>query len=725
MKSSKQQKQRNNAKKELASSVKGAMNALDEIENSSSKLKGGAANVNGSPLANAVCNIRAKTNKNSRQRRNATAYNANVKNQPRRRSSAFIACSLSNLSANQDQHDTCRFPSLSLEQSSSLATSFSTSASSPTSTSQAAVLLAAHSSMDLSNRPPLHNNYSSNGRYHKEREIKLSVCNEDGSVEVESSGLLLSNSIEAKRVYRCRFSIANTSGVDGGGRGAIDNAGIKNMESTSSFGQSTSFEKEGTAVNVQRLGENGWHRVLNGLLPLNIDDEVDMINTTKKKGKKKKQSTETSSPTSTLDELSAIHILQHQTAQLSEYDALQQEYHHLLKEMEALEKDRVWLEEKFHECDGGVGDLDESGEVEKWSYQTFFKKSRFIKSEEVERLPLSWVEELPLSNGNPDEGGAKRGQKHNKGMTKSMEETVRHSRGQGLALLLSDVNAKNSLIGRCYMNSLVNQPSLESSAATVGGGTEGRVLTTEGAAILIPGGGEKIRYVGITGYNNNGDGGDMSGGSSSGTTFFLKFDDGKSYHRGRLPLNLVHRLNRECRDSRALRYLSTGSATVDDGERWYYAEFDSGECWWGTNNGRGEEDGTLYQILMETDVHRVAFGIKSSWIVIGKNGEVAWKSIPQKLHDVLVARGGGAVDGNGTATLSSDIPSTFSSLAAAPCEVSLGVEGAYFVRFSDGTFDYSLPSFVADVCERLEAGGKVIRNVALHVDTYDCLIRYS
>eukprot|EP00970_Alexandrium_tamarense_P016490 scaffold6616_cov76-Alexandrium_tamarense.AAC.1 len=59
-----------------------------------------------------------------------------------------------------------------------------------------------------------------------------------------------------------------------------------------------------------------------------------------------------------------------------------------------------------------------------------------------------------------------------------------------------------------------------------------------------------------------------------------------------------------------------------DGIEW------SGECWWGTNNGRGEEDGTLYQILMEMGVHRVGFGIKSSWIVIGKNGEVAWKSIP-------------------------------------------------------------------------------------------------
>ncbi len=65
------------------------------------------------------------------------------------------------------------------------------------------------------------------------------------------------------------------------------------------------------------------------------------------------------------------------------------------------------------------------------------------------------------------------------------------------------------------------------------------------------------------------------------------------------------------------------------------------------------------------------------------------------------------------------------SVDPAPCEVSLGMDGTYFVRLLDGSVDYSLPNFVADVIDKLEADGKKIRNVALHVDTFDCFIRYS
>jgi hypothetical protein len=55
----------------------------------------------------------------------------------------------------------------------------------------------------------------------------------------------------------------------------------------------------------------------------------------------------------------------------------------------------------------------------------------------------------------------------------------------------------------------------------------------------------------------------------------------------------------------------------------------------------------------------------------------------------------------------------------------LGIAGTYFVRFLNGRVDYSLPNFVADVFDKFEGDGKLIRNVNLHVDTYDCLIRYS
>lgn len=60
-----------------------------------------------------------------------------------------------------------------------------------------------------------------------------------------------------------------------------------------------------------------------------------------------------------------------------------------------------------------------------------------------------------------------------------------------------------------------------------------------------------------------------------------------------------------------------------------------------------------------------------------------------------------------------------------PCEVSLGIGGTYFIRFIDGSFDYSLPNFVADVVDKFESDGRLIRNVSLHMETFDCLIRYS
>jgi hypothetical protein len=107
---------------------------------------------------------------------------------------------------------------------------------------------------------------------------------------------------------------------------------------------------------------------------------------------------------------------------------------------------------------------------------------------------------------------------------------------------------------------------------------------------------------------------------------------------------------------------------------------------------------------MNIDVHRIAFA-SDSWIVIGKDGDVFWKNIPQGLHEIMVSLG--------------------SISAAAPCEVSLGTKGSYFIRFLDGTVEYSLPSFMVDLCARLEARRHPIRNISLNVDTYDCIVRYS
>jgi len=96
--------------------------------------------------------------------------------------------------------------------------------------------------------------------------------------------------------------------------------------------------------------------------------------------------------------------------------------------------------------------------------------------------------------------------------------------------------------------------------------------------------------------------------------------------------------------------------------------------------------------------------------VIGKDGSVFYRNIPQGLHDALTAARDAEEE---------------ESHAAAPCEVSLGISGSYFIRLLDGSVDYNLPKFAADVFEKLESQGLLIRNVSLHVDTADCLIRFQ
>ena len=62
---------------------------------------------------------------------------------------------------------------------------------------------------------------------------------------------------------------------------------------------------------------------------------------------------------------------------------------------------------------------------------------------------------------------------------------------------------------------------------------------------------------------------------------------------------------------------------------------------------------------------------------------------------------------------------------AAPCEVSLGRGGSYFIRFLDGTVDYCLPAVAADICEEIERRGGVLTNIVLHGDSYDYIVRHT
>lgn len=206
--------------------------------------------------------------------------------------------------------------------------------------------------------------------------------------------------------------------------------------------------------------------------------------------------------------------------------------------------------------------------------------------------------------------------------------------------------------------------------------------------------------------------------ASNGGLYFSQ-DLGKSQTIGQLPSKLTQRLGDNELDVADLAYLSTGSRGC------YFTKFQSGESWWGS----AIPDADFHNLLNSWDVYRVAFGpmksiensklvvtstsgdkktktttatLVNSWIVLSHDGQAAWKNLPSRLAKKL------------------------ESSPVAPVEVSLGIGDSYFVRFLDGSTDYSLPSKLASVCERIEERGGKITNVSLHPDiSHDFVVRHT
>lgn len=188
--------------------------------------------------------------------------------------------------------------------------------------------------------------------------------------------------------------------------------------------------------------------------------------------------------------------------------------------------------------------------------------------------------------------------------------------------------------------------------------------------------------------------------SNGDLSFFISRDNGKAYHQGHLPDRLFRRMKNSGLDPKAhannIAYLSTGPLGC------YYAEFRSGECWWGS----AVEDTDFRSICESWDVHRVAFGsvssiedssglkhFISSWIVVGRDGRLAWKNVPSRLHNLLYRRMGNE---------------------AAVGEIALGNGNTYFVRFLDGSMDYCLPASLSRVVHELEASGDELTSIYMN-----------
>lgn len=196
------------------------------------------------------------------------------------------------------------------------------------------------------------------------------------------------------------------------------------------------------------------------------------------------------------------------------------------------------------------------------------------------------------------------------------------------------------------------------------------------------------------------------------SSFFFSHDHSKGSWLGRLPARLFRRMKDNGMDPKdaAANLVFLASGPMD----YYYAEFRSGEVWWGSP----PNDDLFQNLCNEWDVYRVAFGpvtslvdgtgdkkehLSTSWIILGRDGRVAWKNIPTRLHFMLKSR------------LANE---------AAVEEVALGSGDSYFVRFLDGTVDYCLPAHMGAVCQKLEQEGSTVTSISLHPNLpHDFVIR--
>jgi hypothetical protein len=203
-------------------------------------------------------------------------------------------------------------------------------------------------------------------------------------------------------------------------------------------------------------------------------------------------------------------------------------------------------------------------------------------------------------------------------------------------------------------------------------------------------------------------------GTHEQAAFFISRDKGKAYYYGQsLPDRLFRRMKRmdgttkQHRHATDLIYLATGPHDC------YYAQFRSGECWWGS---LADQDAEFSTICTNWNVARVAFGpctliqnnhvrhLTTSWVILSRDGRAAWKNIPSRLAHLLMNR------------LASD---------AAPVEVALGNYGAYYCRFLDGTSDYCLPDSTSKIVQSLQRRGATITSISLHPELNDFIIRHT
>lgn len=348
---------------------------------------------------------------------------------------------------------------------------------------------------------------------------------------------------------------------------------------------------------------------------------------------------------------------------VDEITSVREELSRMNSEIEALEEDRVLLDKKRLQLPGKPNheDVASHGAANAW---------------EVHRLLLH-----------------KSKQQHHQRLSAADRDQLQDKRGLSLTFCLHNEKAKESFLVKCgaiasIFRAAGSKRYQDTSTTTTAAATTADVVTLDPENCRDGGAAATIQHVQLL----------------KGSGYFLSRDNGKAYHWGHLPEKLHRRMKSAGMDSNDLIYLSTGPLSC------YYAEFRSGESWWGTP----PEDADFHAVCSEWNVYRVAFGSTkildakqrtvTSWIILGRDGRVAWKNLPVRLHHKLESR---------------------MANQAAPAEISLGSGDSFFIRFLDGSIDFSLPANVAGVCRKMVQQGISITSVSLHPEvSHDFVIRH-
>eukprot|EP00533_Pseudo-nitzschia_delicatissima_P010059 CAMPEP_0116102152 /NCGR_PEP_ID=MMETSP0327-20121206/13193_1 /TAXON_ID=44447 /ORGANISM="Pseudo-nitzschia delicatissima, Strain B596" /LENGTH=577 /DNA_ID=CAMNT_0003594165 /DNA_START=99 /DNA_END=1835 /DNA_ORIENTATION=- len=372
------------------------------------------------------------------------------------------------------------------------------------------------------------------------------------------------------------------------------------------------------------------------------------------------------------DYASALQLLK-TTPLIDERTAVEKELKFMEAEISNLEQDRIWLEQSVQSTSFNSGKPYAGSDSNKENAMVTWDAHTLLKNDATKKQPLPISERTALQK--------------QRGNCLTIHLSNNRTQERFVLAFGGKQNLRTTHLFRSDESIITLAPTSSSS-------------TTSGATTL--------QYINLISSTNK--------AASNGGLYFSQ-DLGKSQTIGHLPSKICQRLGDNELDVADLAYLSTGSRGC------YFTKFQSGESWWGS----AIRDADFYNILNSWDVYRVAFGpmktiensqleqapgkpsklhttatLVNSWIVLSHDGKAAWKNLPSRLSKKLEL------------------------YSAAPVEVSLGIGDSYFVRFLDGTIDYSLPSKIARVCERIEERGGKITNISLHPDiSNDFVVRHT